>query len=199
MRRMGWVLLLALPWLVGCGTDDDDDDEPAAGGASGGNDTVLGVCDDQTTYALEDVSGKWAYLEVQSLLVTSSLTGDFTNQVISLQLFDVAQSGSELSVASSWCDRFIVDPDAPVHAVIPAAFVAALSDGAFEGTYEPDAEGVQHFQVPAWYQTEGVELEDASNPDLLPTEPDDPAVVDQDGDGQPGMTVELQGGSSRWK
>ena len=193
MRRMGWVLLLALPWLVGCGTDDDDDDEPAAGGASGGNDTVLGVCDDQTTYALEDVSGKWAYLEVQSLLVTSSLTGDFTNQVISLQLFDVAQSGSELSVASSWCDRFIVDPDAPVHAVIPAAFVAALSDGAFEGTYEPDAEGVQHFQVPAWYQTEGVELEDASNPDLLPTEPDDPAVVDQDGDGQPGMTVELQG------
>jgi hypothetical protein len=204
VRRIGLMLVvLSLPLALGCGSDDDDDNDDAAsgsggssaGGASGtaGNDTVPSVCDEQTPYDLDDVSGKWAYLEVQTNVVTSTLMADFTNQVVSLQLLDVTQSGTDLSIESSWCDRFIIDPDAPVHAVLPNEFVAALPDATLEGSYSSDADGVWHFEVPEWYQTEGVVLDDVTDVDLLPTEPDDPAVIDQDEDGQPGMTVALQG------
>jgi len=200
VRRLGWMLVLAVPLLVGCGSDDDDDAATGTGGASsggtagaGGEDRVPDLCNELTPYDLEDVSGKWAYLEVQSLLVTSSLTGDFNNQVVSLQLFDVTQTGSELSIASTWCDRFIVDPDAPVRAVLPEEFVAALQDATLDGSHSQDGDGVWHFEIPEWYQMQGAQLDDVTNPELIPTEPDDPAVVDQDQDGQPGMTVELQG------
>jgi hypothetical protein len=201
VRRMLWLLALALPLAIGCGSNDDDDDAATGtGGTSGGGSagaagdaTVPSVCDVDTPYELEDISGRWAYLEVQSLLVTSSFTGDFSNRVVSLQLFEVSQNGTELSIEASWCDRFVVDPEAPVRAVLPAEFVAALTDATLEGSYSQDAEGAWHFEVPTWYQSEGAELEDITDPELLPTEPDDPAVVDQDQDGQPGMTVELQG------
>ena len=200
MRRLGWLVVLALPLVFGCGSGDDDDGAPGTGGTSGGgsagaggDDSVPGDCDEPTPYDLEDVSGKWAYLEVQTLLVTSSLTGDFNNRVVSLQLFDVTQTGTELSIAASWCDRYIVDPDAPVRAVLPNEFVAALEDSTLEGSYSQDGAGTWHLEVSNWYMMQGAELEDITNPELIPTEPDDPTVVDQDQDGQPGMTVELQG------
>jgi len=190
VTRIGWVLVLAL--AAGCGSDDDDAAATGTGGTSGGGAAGSG-CDEQPAYDLDEVSGKWAYLEVQSLRVTSALTGDFNNRVVSLQLFDVTQNGTELSIAASWCDRFIADPEAPVRAVLPAEFVAALTDSTLVGSYSEDSEGAWHFEVPTWYQIEGAELEDITDPELIPTEPDDPTVVDQDQDGQPGMTVELQG------
>ena len=43
------------------------------------------------------------------------------------------------------------------------------------------------------FRVQGATLTDMTDPDSLPTDPADPRLVDQDGDGQPGFTITLQG------
>jgi hypothetical protein len=201
MPRVLALISVLAPLAAGCSGGSSDgtgsggsggNGEPSAGaGGSSGN--VLNVCDDAPPADLADVSGRWAYLEIQTNVVRSSYMDDFITQVISLMLFEQTQTGNAFVAQASWCDRYTHEPDAVVRSVLPDGFVDALEPLTWQGTYERDSDGVWRYRTEPLYWTQGAVLDDPTDPSGMPTSPDDPNVVDQDADGHPGVTVALQG------
>jgi len=83
------------------------------------------------------------------------------------------------------------DPDLVVHIVIPEAYREALPPFSRPGSYTQE-DGGWRYRLDKYWQVEGAMLGDAAA-DPLPTTSDDPAVVDQDGDGKPAMTLRVTG------
>jgi hypothetical protein len=132
------------------------------------------------------VSGKWAYLEVQSLLVQApGYAEPFSNLVISLLLLDQTQAGTDVAGQGSFCDRYTFCPTAPTS--LPDALVGALPDISYQGVYGADGS----FGFGPVYLVLGATLADPTDSSSLPTTKDDPRVFDQDNDGNPGITVVL--------
>jgi hypothetical protein len=135
---------------------------------------------------LADVSGKWAYLEVQSSVVQApGYAEPFSNLTISLMLLDQTQAGTDVTGQGSFCDRYTYCPKAPT--ALPDAFIQALPNLSYQGSY--GADGSFGFGPVYWVQ--GATLADPTDSSSLPTSPDDPRVVDADQDGMPGVTLVL--------
>jgi hypothetical protein len=132
------------------------------------------------------VSGKWAYLEVQSSLVQApAYAQPFSNLVISLMLLDQTQTGTDVTGQGTFCDRYTYCPTAPT--AVPDAMVRTLPILSYQGSYGSDGS----FGFGPTYWVQGATLTDPTDPSSLPTAPDDPRVVDADQDGMPGVTMVL--------
>jgi len=188
--------------VIGCGSSDGAVSGNAAasgggggqsGGETGGQAAAAGgwpgdaVCaSGQLATPLTDVSGKWAYLEVQSSLVQAPAYAEaFSNLVISLMLLDQTQTGTDVTGQGTFCDRYTYCPKAPT--AVPDAMVRALPVLSYQGSYGSDGS----FGFGPVYWTQGATLTDPADPSSLPTNPDDPRVVDADQDGMPGVTMVL--------
>jgi hypothetical protein len=185
--------------VVGCGGGSSDGASASAvggsatGGATGGPAGAGGAgagapaCPgEQPTTVLADVSGKWAYLEVQSSLVLApAYAQPFSNLTISLMLLDQAQAGTDVTGQGIFCDRYTYCPTAPT--ALPDAFIQALPSLTYQGSYGADGS----FGFGPVYWAQGATLTDLTDPSSLPTTPDDPRVADADQDGMPGVTVVL--------
>jgi len=144
---------------------------------------------------IPDLSGKWAHYMVQTSSVKMPIFGDISDtEVRSLLLFDIEQDGASLSMTVDTCSIEMVSEDAIVETIMPDVFVAALATGTRPGILVPNGEAFSLHASP-FYELRGVTLENPET-DTLPTEADDPAVLDQDEDGFPGMTIRLKGAIS---
>lgn len=136
-----------------------------------------------------DLSGRWAFLQVTSQIGAVPFAGERTRVTSSLAVVDIAQNGLALHGAESACSTTI-DYGTPLVAMeIPEAFVRSMHEVAWTATLESAAVGAR-FERPWVTSVNGAWLADLEN-DPLPTDPDDPRVVDQDGDGKPGLTVRI--------
>ncbi len=79
-------------------------------------------------------------------------------------------------------------------------FESSLSDAATQAIKPPDtpveveeADGALRLRRPATPTPVGIRLDDPAN-ESLPTDPNDPRIVDDDGDGNPGVTVTIDVG-----
>jgi len=136
-----------------------------------------------------DLSGTWAELQVCSQIEVLPLVGHVTSTSRSLLRATADQSGSGLIFRETYCSTVIDTGSALAKTVIPGAFLASL--GELVRPAFLDASGATIQFVQPWYtQVRGARLVDPEN-DPLPTSPDDPRVLDQDGDGKPGLTVKV--------
>jgi hypothetical protein len=183
-----------LAGALGCGSNADDDTATSAASSTSGGAGGAGAeaCKASSAPDVPDVSGKWAYYEVTSrLVVVPGFADPFHTAVVSLMLVDQTQQGAEVTFAAEYCDHYSEDPDLVVHVVIPEAYTAALPPFTRTGRYEKDGDAWR-YTLPKFWTVEGGMLDDIEN-DPLPASADSPHVIDQDGDGKPGMTLRVTG------
>jgi hypothetical protein len=200
--RTSFLTMLCLLFSIACGGDDAGQGGGAGGGGAGGSppaggsnggDDLEGCGVQGTADAIDDVAGKWAMLEVASRLAQApGLAEPIPNQSITLYLLDQTQAESDVSVSGEFCDQWVNDPDSSVvHTQIPDSYLVALPPFTLTGTYVVGDDGVGRYELDPFTQIIGGDLSDPAAP--LPENPDDPGVIDEDQDGNPGVTVVLTG------
>lgn len=109
----------------------------------------------------------------------------------SLLLHRVGESEDGLTVRSRYC-LVEQDPLGRVRTALGPEFVNAMPPWDAPLTRDHEGDGPGAVRVAEHVMVLGARLEDpAAEP--LPTNPDDPRVTDPDGDGHPGVTVEVEG------
>ncbi len=151
----------------------------ACSGLLGGDDAAVDL----------DLTGRWAFLQVTSQIGAVPFAGERTRATSSVALVDIVQDGLVLHGAESACSTTIDYGTPLVTMEVPEAFVRSMRQVAWIATLESAAVGAR-FERPWVTSVNGAQLADPEN-DPLPTRPDDARVVDQDGDGKPGLTVRI--------
>ncbi len=156
--------------LSACGHD-------AKGSASG----TLAVSAEQLT------SGVWAK---QMILASESSAAGITStsKIERLLLVKVTKNGDQLDTTEELCD-ITSTASRSNSLVFPDAFKRSLAPRTVAYKLSAAGNGVQ-LATPAIVEVLGANLSDAAG-DGLPGSRSDERVTDQDGDGQPGMTVNI--------
>ncbi len=194
------VALLAVSCLVvACSDPDHDNDQtpngttPDAGHADADPDadTNEGNGDVDPEAPSEDLSGTWAQLMNISAFSDVPVVGEVQNETISIQKLRIEQNGLDLEITAETCSIILESTPALAETIIPDAFVESLEVTTRPGTLTVSDDGVEVY-FPTFVEVRGAVLDDPVQ-DPLPTDPDDPRVFDQDGDGNPGLTVRVTG------
>jgi hypothetical protein len=152
--------------------------------------TACVVCVPQALGSEEpDVSGVWTEIQVLSEFATLPLVGEVARTSTVTLRVTIEQAGSRLVLRAHYCATEIDSGSAIASTVIPDAFLASLGEIVAEASIDASAAPTRFVQ-PWTTEVRGARLEDPER-DPLPTQADDPRVVDQDGDGKPGLTVHV--------
>ncbi|MDD5220504.1 MAG: hypothetical protein PHV11_08055 [Candidatus Bipolaricaulis sp.] len=143
---------------------------------------------DEAAHGL-NLTGRWAFLQVTSQIGAVPMVGERTRTTASFALVDIAQDALAASGVETACFTKIDYGTSLVAMEIPEAFVLSMRAAEWTATLESSEVGAR-FERPWATSVNGAQLVDPEN-DPLPTEADDPRVVDQDGDGKPGLTVRI--------
>lgn len=170
------ALLVALS-LLGAAACSDDDAAPAAS-----EETTASA--DALPAGAEDLVGRWAHFDVVAYddplmnnLIISTGFADIElrdGELWNTQRFCHADTANELGIE-------VVMPDEATQAIVPV-------DVELEVSEEPD--GRLRVVRPPTPTPIGIDLEDPANTPL-PTDPNDPRITDDDGDGNPGVSARL--------
>ncbi|MBN1857777.1 hypothetical protein JW848_01070 [Candidatus Bipolaricaulota bacterium] len=136
-----------------------------------------------------DLSGTW--WEVQRFVDRAEMPifGELRRETTAVMRVEIVQSGSQLVLKSSYCGAGVETAVPGLRMVFPEAFVRALVSGDRHARLEAsDDSALLGFEQEWYVEIRGATVADPLH-DPLPESADDPRVVDQDGDGHPGMTV----------
>ena len=138
-----------------------------------------------------DLTGVWAHQEIASSLSSVPLIGDVETTTIDTLLVRMVQSGGRVEMVAESCgmDTFGTSDAGQVR--IPPSYIDAMEPSQRSAVIEPWDQGYRLRQE-RYTRVLGAELTDLEN-EPLPEEHDDPRVVDIDGDGEPGVTVLMDG------
>jgi hypothetical protein len=170
--------VVALAVLGACG-DDDGSPDPATGDTTGTTAApVLGA----------ELQGRWAHYDIVAYEDPAMKT-----MIVSYGFTDFAVEDGALVESEQFCTAEQVS-DQPIQTAISDAGTQAIRPVStpVEVTGSP---GELRVQRPATPTPVGIELEDPAN-DELPSDPDDPRISDDDGDGKPGITVTIEIGDT---
>ncbi|MFN4218083.1 MAG: hypothetical protein ACK4HB_02165 [Candidatus Bipolaricaulia bacterium] len=132
-----------------------------------------------------DVSGVWAQLVVSSQLSDVPFAGRVRQQTISIQRVIIKQNGEMVTMEAQTCALEFDSGTPLVKLTFPERFVSSLETDVKKAQFDPST---LNFVQPRTVYLRGVRLQDPER-DPLPTDPKDPRIFDQDGDGKPGMTL----------
>jgi len=138
-----------------------------------------------------DLSGDWAM--AQYLVAAADLPLGIGQMFIYTTvgvMTHVSQSGSEIIMQDAYCFTD-AEPSTPLFLTrIPDEVMRSICPDPRTVQLEQTDSGIRMSQD--WHvEVRGAMLDDPEN-DALPTTPDDPRLVDQEGDGFPGMTIEVE-------
>jgi hypothetical protein len=154
--------------------------------------TACVVCVPQALGSEEpDVSGVWTEIQVLSEFATLPLVGEVARTSTVTLRVTIEQAGSRLVLRAHYCATEIDSGSAIASTVIPDAFLASLGEIVAEASIDASAAPTRFVQ-PWTTEVRGARLEDPER-DPLPTQADDPRVVDQDGDGKQRVRTRLVG------
>lgn len=195
-RTLGWVLF-ALVLLAGFGVTAAIVSPEGTGSATrgaGGVDTperdrAIGPVSDEPVDI--DLSGTWAHKSVQTSLSDVPMGGEVEAKTITHRVTEIEQDGRTIDVRADVCNSKIESSFEKIQTKIPAAFVDAIPIDERSGRLEPAGEQ-EKLVVERSCGVRGAEVDDPAT-SALPTSPDDESVRDEDGDGHPGVTVEVEG------
>lgn len=178
-RRAAIVLLSASLLLAACGSDDSTSSDAAPRSTT--STTAPAVLGDELV-------GRWAHYDIvayqDSMMKTMIVSYGFTNftvedgKLVEAEQFCTADQVSDQAIETAISD-------AGTQAIKPVSTPVEVS-----GT-----PGSLRIRRPATPTPVGIELEDPAT-DELPADPEDPRIVDADGDGKPGITVTVKIGDS---
>lgn len=147
-----------------------------------------------------DLSGVWAFAQVTSEIVNLPLVGTRERTATNLLQSVITQDGNTLTAWETNCATNIDYRTSLVETTIPPGFLESLgANERFatltwierEGALSGDRSVVLQISFPWDVQVAGARLDDIEN-EPLPTDADDPRVIDQDGDGHPGVSVHVE-------
>jgi hypothetical protein len=151
---------------------------------------VAGTASAASGQGIPDVEGVWAQKLVTTGVTNAPIVGDVTSRTITYQKMDIDQSGKVLQITETACAVDIKSEQNAIRTKVPAQFVAAITP--VERRAELRKRGdAYYFFAPKTIKTFGVRLDDKDA--KLPQRASDPRVFDQDKDGNPGMTVRVEG------
>ncbi len=194
LLRPLWALLAAFSMagvLAGCGSDDEPADAAAEDTAtsttterSTAPTTAPGTAGDSALPdGAEELAGRWAHFDVVAYEDDVMRT-----LIISTGFADLEVRDGELWNVQRFCHADTVsDQDIEVSISDAATSAIVPVDTPVEVTEE---DGRLRVVRPATPTGIGIDLEDPAN-DPLPTDPNDPRIVDDDGDGNPGVTSRI--------
>jgi hypothetical protein len=171
--------VLATSVLVGaCGGSD--------GGRADANVAPTTTASDAPDVAGAELAGRWAHYDIVAyedpLMKTMIISYGFT---------DFAVEGDQLIESEEFCHADQVS-DQPIETSISDEATQAIKPASTPVEVAGDA-GAWQVERPGTPTPVGIRLEDPAN-DVLPTDPNDPRIVDDDGDGNPGITVVIRAG-----
>ncbi len=138
-----------------------------------------------------DLTGRWAHRSTQTSLAELPVGGEVEARTLTYRLSDLEHDGEASHLSIEVCETRIESDTDRVETRIPGAFVEAIPRQ--ERPIELTARGgTVHLRAPRRCSVRGADLDDPAA-DPLPTSPDAPAVVDEDGDGHPGVTIAIEG------
>ena len=136
-----------------------------------------------------DLEGSWVMVQVYPRIAVLPLVGESSQTSYVVQWVDIEQDEELLTMLDTYCFTVIEDTSLLVTTEIPDSFMASLLPEPRMGTLR-DQDGNTTFEQPSYVEVRGAILEDPAT-DALPADPDDPRVFDQDEDGSPGMSVNV--------
>jgi hypothetical protein len=142
--------------------------------------------------SVKDLSGIWVVRMVGSQVVSPGFVSPYSTQSIFYLLLTINQTGTDVVADGRYCDRTEIDPPnsmAPVK--IPAAWAHTEKAVHRTGTFAPGSDGTSVLSFSPKVEVAGAILDPAAP--TLPTSATELGVVDEDGDGHPGITVTLNG------
>jgi hypothetical protein len=134
-----------------------------------------------------DVSGRWAMVQVMPAIASLPFVGDVELTTIVTALVDVEQDGTSLLLRDVYC--FVdVQMNPPVVASrVPELFLQSLRPAPRTAELIGSEAGWRFVQPPV-VEVRGARLADPER-EPLPLDAFDSRIVDQDGDGRPGLTI----------
>lgn len=134
------------------------------------------------------LDGSWAQLIVTTSVAKLPVIGKTENTSYYFARVDVSQRGGTLTLKSEPCMVRMEGSVKRVKTIIPGAMVRVM--GPAQRTGSVDTAG--QVKVLRAVDVLGARLDDPWR-EALPTDADDPRVIDEDGDGEPGVTVKIVG------
>lgn len=161
---------------------------PEAGSPAGGYCTSKPALANAT-----DLTGTWVVRVIGAIVVKAPIIGMVHQQIVLTLLVDVAQQGTNVVADGRYCNRQQKsEPGALTQVIIPDAWAHTETPIQRPGTYTVGSDGTPVVVFTTIPETMGAVLASPGT-DTLPTAADDPRVIDQDNDGNPGITVSLTG------
>jgi len=147
----------------------------------------------RTEFAVDTVPLPDGMYASRQIMTSSTKPGPRLGRIrvrtVALALHRVRREADAVMASTKFCD-VRQDRIGPAGTVLDSAFVAALPEWEFVVTIE--GSGPWSVRTDDFVAVVGAELEDPAA-DPLPTDPDDARVTDPDGDGEPGVTVRVEG------
>lgn len=136
------------------------------------------------------LGGTWAQEFVTASTSRVPVVGEVDSVARTFLLVEIAQEGRALRISSRVC-AMEMDTGSVVRTEIPRAFVRALPARTNRARLL-ERDGSWSIRDWSTFEVIGADLPDPQNTPL-PRRAGDPYIVDQDGDGHPGMTVNIRG------
>jgi len=136
-----------------------------------------------------DLSGRWVLVLVMPAAIELPIVGRVELTTIVALLVDIEQDGARLTLRRTYCLQDVRTAPPLVTTVIPDRFIASLAPSSARARLEETPGGWRFVQLPC-VEVHGARLLDPAC-EALPTNALDPRVVDQDGDGHPGLTIHV--------
>ena len=139
------------------------------------------------TESLPDLGGRWAVVMVMVGRGEIPFVGPGSVETTAVLLTTIEQDGESLTLCDEYCSTTIVMEPPMAQTTVPDLFVRSLVPPARSATLRA-TDGATLFTQEWHTEVRGADLADPVN-DPLPRDAYDRRVIDQDGDGKPGLTV----------
>lgn len=136
-----------------------------------------------------EYSGTYVFLQQTVTVAEMPVLADVVATTRAVSIQRLVQEGERLRGSGALCSLDLESTSSLVKMELPAAFRRSLPPVRIDAALTPKNGGWIFRQAP---QTLVVGARLAAG-ESLPTKPEDPRVVDQDGDGKPGVTVRVSG------
>lgn len=138
-----------------------------------------------------DLTGHWALFQMLSDYWEAPLLGERPRHIYQIAKATISQDGPNLVLRSEEICLMEFDMGTSmVRLSVAPEFLRAVRIGPLSGTLAREGDEV-FLEIPTFTVVNGARLA-APETEPLPTSPDDPRVVDLDGDGKPGFTVHVR-------
>jgi len=138
-----------------------------------------------------DLSGKWAQKVVMTSLSEPPIIGTVTTWTTTYMYWEIRQQGRALELQPETCDVSVREDSSMVTTRLPDRFAEALPDRPRRGRITEE-DGTTLLTIERSDRVLGARVREPRS-ETLPDSTDDARLVDADGDGHPGVTIEVEG------